>query len=111
MANANKTIETAAALELDINDNIIGGEWKNNLHPNFMWKLDENFPVKGCCDDDTSEFNGKVNEEFKNSVVTASSKAQVIKSVVTHLAKESARNITVSFQEEFHNRWDFLFNS
>jgi hypothetical protein len=112
LPNVNKTSTSVGAIELDENDNIIGGEWKTNSHPNFMWKYDENHPVESCCDDYTKTYNGgQINDDFKNWAIQASTKQQVLKSVINYLVNESAKNITLSFDQEFHNRWDFLFNN
>lgn len=111
LPNVNKTSTALGAIELDENDIIIGGEWKTNTHPNFMWKYDDNHPVESCCDEYTKTFNGQINEDLKNWAIQASSKQQILKSLISYLVNESSKNITLTLEQELHNRWDFLFNN
>lgn len=86
----NKTDEFIAALQLDDDNIIIGGEWKYNAHPNFIWKADESRPVKGCCDHFVKNFTGRVNPAITRWATEASKKGQVIKSILDYLIELSA---------------------
>jgi hypothetical protein len=112
--DANKTSGFEAAVELDSNNNIVGGEWKYNEHPNFIWKLDENLPIEGCCDRMIkNEFNGRVDEDMTYWARAASSKGQVLRTVIDYMVKESSKNMTerpLTREEELENRWGFLFD-
>jgi hypothetical protein len=110
-ANVNKTVESVAAIELDGNDEIIGGEWKHNLHPNFMWKFDENHPVESCCDEGVKNFAGNVNEEVTKWAVMASQRGHILRPIIDYLINESTKNKTVDLEQELKNRWNFLFNN
>jgi len=37
-----KTVRYIYDLELDASDNVIGGEWYSNAHPDFIWTFDQN---------------------------------------------------------------------
>jgi hypothetical protein len=110
-ANVNKTVESVAAIELDEKDEIIGGEWKHNLHPNFMWKFDENHPIESCCDEGVKNFAGNANEEVTKWAVMASQRGQILRPVIEYLINESIKNITINIDQELKNRWNFLFNN
>ena len=110
-ANVNKTVESAAAIELDENDEIIGGEWRHNLHPNFMWKFDENQPIESCCDEGAKGFAGSASEENTKWAVMASQRGQILRPVIEYLVNESVKNVTVDVAKELRHRWNFLFNS
>lgn len=81
-----------AILELDKNDNIIGGEWTNNTHVDFIWKIDERYTALGVSDKIVKEFNGTSGElrSFTNYAITASRQSNVLKAVVNYLVEQSA---------------------
>lgn len=112
--DATKTGTFEAALELDENDDIVGGEWKYNDHPNFLWKIDETYPVQGCCDEFiTTKYDGKtITPEMINWARASSTKGQVLKTIVGHIWNESGKNITENWtlNEQIAYRWNFLFN-
>jgi hypothetical protein len=85
-----KIDQYVAALELDVNNNIIGGEWKFNKHPNFAWKFDEKYPPKSL-NDDKVKFNGSVADLRRLTKMAAetSSKGQVLKAIVDYLIEKS----------------------
>jgi len=90
MDDFNKTDEFIAALELDENNNILGGEWKYNVHPNFLWKNDERKPVQGCCDHLVKNFTGKASTTVTKWATEASKKGQVLKPVLDYLIELSS---------------------
>jgi hypothetical protein len=89
----NKTETYVGVVELDEKENIVGGEWKYNAHPNFLWKYDEDHPVEGCCDRMAKAYDGDVTNELKNSASIAAQKGQVIKSIVDYMVKLANQEI------------------
>lgn len=102
--DSNKTETYIGVIELDDKDNILGGEWKYNAHPNFLWKYDEDHPVEGCCDKMAEAYDGQITSDLKYSAILASRKGQVIKSIVDYMVK-------LSHHEEENPSLNFLNNN
>jgi len=85
-----QTDQYVASLELDKDNNIIGGEWRFNKHPNFAWKFDEKLPPKSV-NDEKAKFNGSVADlrRITNLASETSSKGQVLKVIVDYLIEKS----------------------
>lgn len=85
-----RTDQYVAALELDSSNNIIGGEWRFNKHPNFAWKFDEKFPPRSL-NDDKVKFNGSVADlrRLTSMAAETSSKGQVLKAIVDYFIEKS----------------------
>jgi len=78
-------------LELDENDNIIGGEWTENKHPIFIWAPAENEEPRGYGDDKVTSFDGSV-EELKKLTKVAKSASQnrtVLGAVVRYFKEQT----------------------
>jgi hypothetical protein len=91
--NQNYTGIYSGVVELDSSDNIIGGEWMDNNHPNMLWKNDEREPVSGCCDNLTSIFTGTASQSLKNAALQASPKGQLLKTLVDFLVNKSQEGL------------------
>ena len=87
-----KTQGVDAVVELDAYNNLVGGEWKTESYPNFMWRYDENFPIQGVSDHYVPYFNGNPNQSrsFTNYARNASNQGQLIKAVVQYLIDASS---------------------
>jgi hypothetical protein len=86
-----KTDKFIAAIFLDKLGNLIGGQWKYNLHPNFMWKHEETIPPSSVCDDKSQVFSGSVSS-LKNlapNSLKCSKNGQLIKVIIDYLIKLS----------------------
>jgi hypothetical protein len=91
--NNNHQISYSFVLELDEHENITGGEWLDNFHPNFIWTLDEK-DIKRRYDEDkiVESFNGSVEElhKLRNVAIVASEDKKVLKAIVDYLVETSA---------------------
>ena len=91
--NNNQNIDYSFILELDQNEDIVGGEWLDNFHPNFMWTLDEN-DIKNRYDVDilAESFSGDVDElkKIRPVAIEASRRKKVLKAIIDYLIKSSA---------------------
>jgi hypothetical protein len=85
-----QTDDFDSIVTLDANDNVIGGEWKFKLHPNFAWWFDENEPVKSVADEDVPVYNTQLFADKLSEIVNASNKGQILKGVSDVLASSSA---------------------
>lgn len=78
-------------LELDENDNIVGGEWTKNSHPIFIWNPSETETPFGYGDDVVKTFDGTV--ENLNSITgvakKVSQKNTVLGAIVKYLIAQS----------------------
>jgi hypothetical protein len=83
-----ESMEYDAILELDDNDNILGGEWKHKEHPNFIWYWDESTPIEGISDKDFPSFVWT--SSLPDLATKASSKGQPLKAVVNFLVNSAA---------------------
>jgi len=91
--NTNQQISYSFVLELDENENITGGEWLDNFHPNFIWTLDERDLNRKYDEDKMVEsFNGSVEDLHKltNVAIAASENKKVLKAIVDYLVEKSA---------------------
>lgn len=89
--NNDKIFDYNFILELDSNDEIVGGEWTTNKHANFIWTHEEHDKIVDEYDPN-GIFSGKV-EELKNLFAKAkkgSENGTVLKSIVDYLAEQSA---------------------
>lgn len=93
MPDETETDSYLATLELDINNNILGGEWRFNTHPDFAWKIDDNYVVQGYYDQYTPDFSGQVSNNYLLYAKRASSQGQLLKSFVDYLANQSQTKI------------------
>jgi hypothetical protein len=84
-----KTGQFIAALQLDQKDNIIGGEWKYNAHPNFIWHYDTKYPMTGCCDRFIKSFNGTFDQNTRYWSIESSKKGNVPLVVIDYLVDKS----------------------
>jgi hypothetical protein len=87
-----KTGNWDSAIELDDSGNVIGGEWKYRIHPNFLWRADEDLPFEGVSDKSFTSFGGDSSELSKitNLAISASKKGQVLKAFIKYLVSKSA---------------------
>jgi len=74
-------------IELDENDEIIGGEWMTNKHPIFIWNASD--PLS----EEEIKFKGSVEElnELKQSAIEASSRNTVLRDIVKYLLNLSTQ--------------------
>ena len=81
-----------AIVELDAFNNLVGGEWKTNSYPNFMWRFDDKFKIGGVSDRYVTSFNGSTSQlrSITNYARNASSKGQVLKAIVQYLINASS---------------------
>lgn len=88
-----------ASIEVDQSNNVLGGEWKENVHPNFAWSYDFGHDVKSNYDEFLPHFDGsRENREIlKRWVVPSSNLGQVFKAVVNYLidASQGPKPVTV----------------
>ena len=84
-------------LELDESDNIVGGEWKLNKHPIFIWNPAENAKINGEGDDLVTSFNGSVEElkQLTQHAKKVSSKNTVLKAIYKYFISKSSANSNV----------------
>jgi len=82
-------------LELDQNDNIVGGEWTKNSHPIFIWGAAEGEKPFGYGDDLIQSFDGSV-ESLRNltAVAKEGSKKNVVLGAVVKYFINHAKNST-----------------
>jgi hypothetical protein len=91
-----KTENFDSAIELDQNGNIIGGEWRYNVYPNFMWTPDIELPVEGvsddACDSAVPVFGGSAGDLIKMTSLaqTGSKRGQVLRSFINWLVDKSS---------------------
>jgi len=80
------------AIELDGSGNIVGGEWKHILHPNFMWAPDEDKPIESVSDKDVTAFGGSSSElsTFTKAAATASAQGQLLRAFIRYLIDNSS---------------------
>jgi len=79
-------------LELDAYDNILGGQWYNNDHPNFIWKVHDTSAAYGTYDKQAPTFDGSVQglKDIKSAAVLASGTNNVLRSIATYLLNQSS---------------------
>ena len=89
-----KTDSFDSAVTLDAEGNIIGGTWRYNIHPNFIWRPDEKLDIKGVSDDAAAAFDGRSStlKTYTSLVRASSNKGQILKSFIVWLAKASSNN-------------------
>jgi hypothetical protein len=86
------TKEYVGFIDLDRNDNIIGGEWKHTAYPQYLWYYDEFKSLESLGDNFLPMFRGSafgLNDLAKNAKAT-SAQGQVFKSITDYLAYTSA---------------------
>jgi len=90
-----ETEEYVGAIELDQNDNILGGEWKYNIHPNFIWKADSKTQPFGSQDKLVTSFDGSVDNlrSILINAMSASELSQPLYAVVNYLANQAKEDI------------------
>lgn len=78
-------------LELDENNNIIGGTWVSNDHPDFIWKIDDIYGIKKDSLDIVNGFGGSSGQlrQMTSIAKKLSLKRQVIYSVMKYLVNNS----------------------
>jgi len=78
-------------VELDENENVIGGEWMRNKHPIFIWNPAEGKPVNGPMDYLVPTFKGTVDELNKLTLVAqqVSSGNSVLGAIVKYFVEQS----------------------
>jgi len=78
-------------IELDQNENVIGGEWSKNKHPIFIWNPAEGKPIHGLGDKQVPSFNGSVEELNKLSDIASavSSQNTVLGAIVKYFVEKS----------------------
>lgn len=84
------------SLELDENDNIIGGEWMHNQHPDFLWMTMEG--AKALNEEDVEIeriINGSISDpsilnKIREYGVSAAQRGEVLNIVIDFLARRSA---------------------
>lgn len=86
-----KTQGLDAVLELDRNNNIIGGEWKTDSYPNYMWRFDERYPIEGVSDRYITSYSGSASQvrSFTNYARAASNRGQPLKAIVNYFINAS----------------------
>lgn len=62
-----RTADYVGGINLDRNNNILGGEWRYNHHPDFIWKISELRTPSSTYDKYVPNFDGKVSELKKLS--------------------------------------------
>lgn len=89
-----KTDQTIASLELDAYNNIIGGEWLTNKHPNFMWKPDEASTPAGKYDSVSPSFTGSTYslQQLSTYAKASSQYGQPLKTVVDYIVNLASTN-------------------
>ena len=84
------------SLELDENDNIIGGEWMHNQHPDFIWMTMEGAKAMNEEDEEIERrVSGSISDpsilkKIREYGVSASQRGEVLDIVIDFLARRSA---------------------
>jgi hypothetical protein len=73
-------------LELDEDDNILGGEWTSNKHPIFIWTISSDSREENSDSDFPPE--GLLN--LRKKAIQSSTKNTVLREIVTYLASNSS---------------------
>lgn len=83
-----KTDQTIAAIELDANNNIVGGSWLTNKHANFMWKPAESSIPTGKYDSVAPAWDGSTSglNNLTYYAQNSSQYGQPLKTVVDYIA-------------------------
>jgi len=81
-------------LELDANENVVGGEWTENSHPIFIWNPAEGKKINGLGDDEVTSFNGTVAElkALTQTAKSVSSSNTVLGAVMKYLVNQSSKS-------------------
>jgi len=90
-ADAFDSASYSMILELDNNNNIIGGEWTTNTHPTFVWNISTAIPYTQ--DSAVPTFNGSVaalQALSSNAKSLSSQQMTVLKSIVDYLVAQSS---------------------
>jgi hypothetical protein len=85
-----ETKQYVAAIELDANNKIIGGEWMFNNHHNYAWKFYETSSPFSL-NDNNAKFSGSVADlrRLATYAPQTSSHGQVLRSIVDYMVKRS----------------------
>jgi len=80
-------------LELDVNENIVGGEWTENSHPIFIWNPAEGKKINGYGDETVKTFNGTVAElqKLTEYAKEVSSENTVLGAIMKYLVEVSSK--------------------
>lgn len=84
------------SLELDENDNIIGGEWLHNQHPDFLWMVVEGARAMNEEDEEIersvigSISDPSILNKIREYGISAGQRGEVLNIVVDYLARRSA---------------------
>jgi len=94
MQSKEENIDTRAyryILELDEDENIVGGEWTENKHPIFIWQPADDEKPMGYGDDQVESFNGTVEELKKITQVAsrASKNRSVLGAIVRYFIEQA----------------------
>lgn len=91
--DAVRTVYYDYDLELDANGKIIGGEWYNNNHPDFLWtptiKAARVFEDRDAVSAWTTD--KKLPKDFRNAAVSAAYRGQVLGKIVDALVEASRK--------------------
>ncbi len=86
------TVRYVYDLELDANNNIIGGEWYSNFHPDFLWNPPVNSRAmaaveKASLEPVTWDGQSPISASIRNMALKASSKGEPLAVVVERLVQ------------------------
>ncbi len=79
-------------LELDAAGIILGGEWHNQNHPDFLWALEDGYLAESYADRVIGRISwdgSPINEEWKHVIVESSRRGQPMGSIVYWLLRRS----------------------
>lgn len=87
-----ETKEYEGFLDLDANDNIVGGEWKYTAYPQYLWYYDESKTIETDGDVHLPRFLGSALglTDLASTTMDSSNKGQILKSIADYLAYTSA---------------------
>jgi len=79
-------------VELDQQENIVGGEWVSNRHPIFIWNPAEGAQIVGRGDDLVTKFDGTVEElkQLTESARKVSKTNTVLKAIMKYFVAKSS---------------------
>lgn len=82
-------------LELDQNNNMIGGEWLHNAHPDFVWAPSENARPLNDEDNEVNSNAGEISSpetlrSLTKYAASASERGEVLEKVINYLVHASA---------------------
>jgi hypothetical protein len=87
--DALRTVRYYYDLELDNSDNIIGGEWYTNRHPDFLWVAEPDAKAESIAEDEAiGEWDGSdmlLPKSWRKAAIRASQEGQPLGKIVNQM--------------------------